>query len=63
VRAFRDAGAAVVPEEVVGAVGQQREVIAEVAVARLEIELVADRAVPLTLVNPAARVLLEGLLG
>src|SRR6185369_738378 len=44
-----------------GAVGvrEQREVVAEHAVARLDVHVLADGAVPLTLVNPAARDLLE----
>jgi hypothetical protein len=59
VRAFGDERAAVLPEEVVRAVGDQREVVAEVAVAGFDVHLVADRAVPLALVDPAARVRLK----
>ena len=51
------------PEEVVGAVGAEWEVVAEVAVARFDVQLVADRAVPLGLVNPATRQLRIGLVG
>src|SRR3954469_15041926 len=36
-------------------VGDQREVVTEHTVARFRIQLVAERAVPLTLVDPAAR--------
>src|SRR5688500_12191749 len=43
-----------------GAVGDLREVIAEVAVARFDIELVAERAVPFRLVDPAAGILPVG---
>ena len=58
-----DHRAAAVAPRVVGArVGDQREVVAEVAVARFEVDLVAERAVPLRLVDPAARVLQGGLL-
>src|SRR6185436_15485798 len=62
-RALRDERTGILPEEVVGAVGDQREVIAEVAVAGFDVHLVADRAVPLALVHPASGVLLVGLLG
>ena len=47
--------------EVLGAVGEQREVVAEVTEARFEVQLVADGAVPFSLVDPAARVLVVGL--
>ena len=41
-------------------VRDEREVIAEHAVARFRIELAAQRSVPLTFVDPAARILLVG---
>ena len=45
------------------AVGNLREVVAEVAVARLDVQLVAHRPVPFALVHPAARILAERLAG
>src|SRR5687768_17310264 len=53
-RALGKERTAVVEEVVVAAVGEQREVVAEVAVTRFDIHLVAERPVPLGLVDPAA---------
>src|SRR5688572_22805415 len=41
------------------AVRDRREVVAEVAEPRFDVQLVAQRAVPFTLPHPAARILLE----
>src|SRR4029453_7431444 len=62
VRALGHERSGVMPEEVFVAIREKREVVPEVTVAGLEINLVANSAIPLTLVYPAARVLREGLL-
>ena len=61
VGAFHHRAAGVAPFEVGVGVGDEREVVAEVAIARFEVHLVAQRAVPLGLVDPAAGILLVGL--
>ena len=54
----KDVELAYIAEEIVfRSVGNLRKVVAEITVARLDVQLLAQRAVPLRFVHPAARVL------